>query len=87
MNDEVISRQAAIEKLKELDWQDLYLPIHFKEFVLDELPSIQPKRGRWVYGTHFGKQDVYAWTCSLCNESYPWQPKYCPNCGAKMEKE
>ena len=23
-------------------------------------------------------------TCSLCGGKYPWQPNYCPNCGARM---
>lgn len=76
MTDDLISRQAVIEKLNELDWQDLYLPIHFKEFILDELPTVQPKTGQW-FGT----------VCSACGESYPYNydAKYCPNCGAKME--
>ena len=35
-----ISRQAAIEAMNEWDWQELYLPIHFKQ-LLEELPTIK----------------------------------------------
>lgn len=36
-----IDRNALIRKLEtEMDWQDTYLPIHFKEWVIDETPAI-----------------------------------------------
>lgn len=40
MNDDLISKQELLNKLDELDQQELYLPCHFKEFVIDEVPSI-----------------------------------------------
>lgn len=40
--DDAISRKAVLEKLNEWDWQELYLPIHFKEHIIDELPSVTP---------------------------------------------
>lgn len=40
MND-LISRQAAIEMMAKWDWQELYLPIHFKQ-LLEDLPPAQP---------------------------------------------
>ena len=53
------------------------------------LPSadvVERKHGKWVFGfdEETGEQDLYAWTCSLCGEKYPWQPNFCPNCGADM---
>ena len=36
---DLISRKAVFDKLEEWDWQELYLPIHFKELV-EELPTI-----------------------------------------------
>ena len=42
--EDAVSREAVLEKLNELDWQELYLPIHFKEHIIDELPSVQPSR-------------------------------------------
>ena len=35
---DLISRQAVLDELEKWDWQDLYLPIHFKQ-ILDDLPS------------------------------------------------
>ena len=48
--------------------------------------SAQPENGSWVYGVDpdTGERDLYAWTCSECGGKYPWQPKFCPNCGVKM---
>ena len=48
--------------------------------------ATERKHGKWVFGfdEETGEQDLYAWTCSLCGEKYPWQPNFCPNCGAQM---
>lgn len=57
---------------------------------LEKLPPVQPIRlkGRWTNGNP---------NCPCCGEDKfkdldadiwsDWQPKYCPNCGAKMESE
>lgn len=86
--DDLISRQAAIDKLNEFDWQELYLPIHFKQFVLDELPAVQPeqKTGQWLdTRKEYGDFDFMCSNCQLlCRTN---QYNYCPNCGAKMESE
>lgn len=51
--------------------------------------AVPVKHGQWVFGvdSETGERDLKAWTCSECNEKYPWQPNYCPNCGAKMDGE
>ena len=36
---DTISRQDAIDAMKTWDWQELYLPIHFKQ-LLDDVPSV-----------------------------------------------
>lgn len=35
-----IDADALIMEMQKWDWQDLYLPIHFKELLIDEAPSI-----------------------------------------------
>ena len=36
---EYIKKDDALDELNKWDWQELYLPIHFKENILDELPT------------------------------------------------
>ena len=43
---DLIDRQVAIDALATWDWQELYLPIHFKQ-LLEELPSAEPER-KWI---------------------------------------
>lgn len=75
-----IDGDAVLEFMRNrLDMQELYLPIHFKEFVTDEMPTVSPKQGRWIV------QDGSV-RCSECGEpNMEWN--YCPNCGARMEGE
>ena len=84
--EDCISRQAVLDELEKWDWQEVYLPIHFKQ-ILDELPSITPKQkmGHWEWLT----EDKYR--CSNCNhetrvDECMNKPLYdfCPFCGAKM---
>lgn len=44
---DLISRQAVLDELKKWDWQELYLPIHFKQ-ILDDIPSVENK-GEWIH--------------------------------------
>lgn len=36
----LIDADALIEAMQGWDWQELYLPIHFKELIIDEAPTI-----------------------------------------------
>lgn len=36
-------RQAVIDELNKWDWQELYLPIHFKENIIDVVPPVNPQ--------------------------------------------
>lgn len=87
---DLISRQAAIDAIK----KDVMGGLNY-ERIIKELPSIQPKQktGRWIYG-----QDELFVSCSECGMETTRneirgialfgkdEPKFCPNCGAKMEK-
>ena len=91
-----ISRQAAIDALRGYlvgkrcpDDGTLTCRLIENE-VINKLPPIQPKRGRWIkLDMHRGmadhkctacKQECYVPTC-MGEPMYA----YCPNCGAKME--
>ena len=81
MNDDLISKQELLKKLNELDQQDLYLPCHFKEYVIDKVSNIPQKTGRWINT----KPLLIAARCSECKKAFAEKTNYCPYCGAKME--
>lgn len=87
MNDDLISRQTAIDYLLD-DLYDLEnTDCVDKEFIeegLKRVPSVQPeqKTGRWIPSKY---TDTVL--CSECGKCYGDEYRYCPNCGAKMKKE
>lgn len=95
MNDDLISRQAALE-IKVSDGYNvdgiLYVPFKDVYKHLKTISSVHPeqKTGRWIY-----MKDCEDWFCSNCKDIFmllEGTPKdndynYCPNCGAKMESE
>ena len=96
---DLISRQAAIDAIKTWGLIDGLSEGQAIEILADEekVPSVQPERktGKWIDdGTEFGL------CCSECEATFDDYfegdqeevqlrkiPKFCPNCGAKMEVE
>lgn len=70
---DLISRQATIEGVKTLHdvaWKNWHEPTLSANVVLDmirELPSVQPRNGKWT--RHFDGNEWY-WYCSLCKEQW-----------------
>lgn len=72
-------------------------PVEFDQFKNDTLKDVQPVvHGKWKpvrYTTYCscGKSyETYHYLCTACNHiayAQPYGLKYCPNCGAKMDKE
>ena len=97
MNDDLISRKAALlafiekgQNSKRYKWGESW-KINGEEIreVLDNLPSVQPKTGRWE-SAYNSTEEGYPYNyCSECGFETGarcfWN--YCPNCGAKMEGE
>lgn len=82
--DDQISRQAAIDEIKEIyEWHDNVT----KERIIEHfvrLPSVQPYRpkGEWELAIGYDpKKRVLCTECHLMN--YEPTP-FCPNCGARM---
>lgn len=87
---DLISRQAAIEHLKKRLYEtalnnDTEHP-YYEEMAdnrvsvwLEEVPSVEPKRGKWLNGN-------YRQICSVCRYKGYLSWKFCPNCGAKMDE-
>jgi hypothetical protein len=62
---DLISRQAVLDELEKWDWQDLYLPIHFKQ-ILDDVPSVENK-GEWIPKERLTDCSLYVdIVCSEC---------------------
>ena len=74
----------ADELLKKLPREELVSRI-----IVAGMPIIDPvKRGHWVGIDDFPYE---TWECDQCGyiheELGGWVPKYCPDCGAKMEED
>lgn len=66
---------------------DQYEAVTFK--IIDDTPTAKAK---WIEEREqHGKLETIMIKCSLCNHyptAFPHEkPNYCPNCGAKMDKE
>ena len=94
----LIDADRAEEILSGQDEQDLYLPVHFKELVLDECPTVDAepvRRGHWIQeADRRGWRTRLFYHCSRCgrvedirdDEDPAKVMPYC-HCGAKMDEE
>lgn len=99
MNDDLISRQVAIEMAEHLSDQYYHeADVRIIEG-LHKLPSAQPerKKGKWSEAERLKSEVFY---CSVCGGRayHPWvgsrkderrnvcRYKFCPNCGADMSE-
>jgi rubrerythrin len=99
---DLINRQDVINSIVErthMDWESMKT-LHPMLEVIENLPSVYRKNGRWIYGTErflLSENDdavVYGyrvtWTCSICGykrylESKP-NDNFCKWCGANMRE-
>lgn len=95
---DLISRRAAIKAIDDLpNCYNGYSDTYDKAYiigVLEELPPIEPKRGKWIDGKYMGFDGCFVWhrECSECwyerdDDDPDKDTNYCPNCGAIMDKE
>lgn len=95
-----ISRQAAIDALSKAglinyaatgDGNGMIQAVN----VIKGLPSIQPKRGKWIYGED--EYGIDGYHCDKCGFFVPWDYthtfinyitdyNFCPSCGAEMSE-
>ena len=81
--DEYIKREATIDRLEKL----FGLQAATARVIIKAIPAadVAPVRhGRWVTRPYMMGNTQY---CSRCGENYGRKYNYCPNCGAKMDKE
>lgn len=98
--DDLISRQA-VKELAHNQMREKYCGMALKkqrdfyiklaDSIIDLLPSIQPKRGKWIHHPEIGWGET--WLCDQCGEkttsTVMGNPRanFCPNCGADMRGE
>ena len=96
--DDLISRRAAIKAIDDLpNCYNGYSDTYDKAYIigtLEEVPPIEPKRGKWIDGHYSGFDGCRVWhrECSLCryerdDDDPEKDTNYCPNCGALMKGE
>lgn len=70
-----------------MDMQDLYLPIHIKQMVIDEMPTVDAEPVRHGHWVTFINSDAVE--CSVCGRGLFGHKtdNYCYHCGAKMDEE
>ena len=82
---EVIEREAVIEVIMS-EPPDAYYP----QWYVDKIKSIPAadvtsvRHGRWLCVDTDTEQ---FFLCNRCKKKEYWESNYCPNCGAKMDKE
>lgn len=98
MNDDTISRQAAISipvlPKEHRNYRTYNLDDAYEDGWLDALASVNnlpsaERRGRWICDEWIG------WVCSECGNQAPFWcisaaqnlTNYCPHCGVKMDGE
>ena len=91
MND-LISRQAAIDAIEDINPSVAWL--NYAVDIIKALPSVQPeqKRGKWIVIMNEPNITFDECKCSECGVveyfNKGWKKfNYCPNCGAIMDME
>lgn len=91
--EQLILRQAAIDALRTCYDTETITMDNGNEYInygdavgeIEQLPTIQPKTGKWV--DTGSNEEWYAreYRCSECGDTMLGEANFCPNCGAKME--
>lgn len=90
MSEDLISRQTAIEGVRELfACADIGNDECDITYMLENIPSADRPTGKWVEQESDGIEKIYL--CSYCKNYEAWgeteKTPYCPQCGARMEVE
>jgi len=74
---------------------DYSISMRMLSMIIDNAPTVEQQKGKWIYSTPVDKEKEYGGYCSRCKCDMPifiedWkqvycETDYCPNCGAKMK--
>ena len=93
MKNDAVSRSAAINKMVDLSCNGKTVSV-VPVSEIEQLPPIQPKRGKWIRVGSGSLYDYYK--CSECGKQPKWDcmgdnrwkiafTDFCPNCGCRMD--
>ena len=85
----LIDADAFLEEARNrIDMQDMYLPIHIQELVIDEMPTMDAKPIRHAKWIKIGMIDrtLVVHRCSDCGYQTIDNGRYCTECGARMDE-
>ena len=84
MNDDLISRAEAVEKVKEcFDMGDCYCDKPAIIGMLNSLTPAQPETAKRIVGK--SKDGMTLWyQCDMCNEPVDAQDNFCRGCGRRL---
>lgn len=92
MNDDLISRQAVIEAIENINLTPSVSWLDYASDIIKALPPAEPerKKGKWIRKEiHSNWSDWTEYTCSLCGTTFKglYKANFCPNCGAEMGED
>lgn len=80
-----IDADKVLETMRSnMDMQELYLPTHFIDLVIEDMPTIEVepvKHAQWIRKHNSFPQRYF---CTNCGEGAVGRFAFCPNCGYKM---
>lgn len=51
---------------------------------IDAMPTVEPKKGKWILPNDCAALYLDEWICSNCTHLISHKHNFCPNCGADM---
>ena len=69
-----------------VECETCYVPRLIEKHEREAAEDTHIAKGRWARGTKL-ISGPWLWTCSVCGKTRTFPEKFCPNCGAKMDKE
>lgn len=90
---EYIEREALKHELAPYEENDFSQQMDVILAIVDAQPTadvVEVRHGRWNVVEALSDDIQTAGECNICGENINWfgkLPNYCPNCGARMDKE
>ena len=84
-----MTREEAVEKLKVFAPMVVDDTREALDMAIEALQAEPVKHGKWKYYNYSDINNPYVglYECTVCKQHEHIKHKFCPNCGAKMDKD